>query len=774
MTLLLIHLSDIHISDDESPILARHAQIADAVKNIAYDLTYCVIAVTGDVAYSGTEEQYTAAAEFLEAIRTRLQHTWGDAVPIRFVLVPGNHDCDFQAALPARTSLLRGAAAKDHPSQETIATCTEIQDEFFELREALANEGLTSTDRLNYDYVFEIGPERLVFRCCNTAWLSRLHENPKSLAFPAAVLPDTTRGAALVVTLFHHPYTWLNPDNAHAFRRTIEESSDIILTGHEHDFGERTITGRRGERNLYIEGAPLLPSEDAARSEFNAVLIDTDKRRQKVSHFSWGSGWYTETPPPGLWEEYQVSQLRNRDRYEISEEYRLYLDDPGALLTHPSKRTLTLSDVFVYPDVRKVTLPPTKPGEPLRDDTLLDYIIENGRILITGPDQCGKTSLAKRLFLHFHQKGYVPVLLRGEQTRLFEDAERTYSAIESEYSTQYRAPTQEAYRQLDRRRRVIIIDDTHKLRLARKALSAAIHHLTRFAGQVVLLADDLTHQVSEIVGVGVDGGSTFPHFRIQQFGYVRRNELAERWFALDPTVADDEEVYARKLVEAKRLMDTAIGHNYVPSYPVFILPVLQAHHHNETVDVRASTYGYFYELLIRRALAAGTSREDLDVKLGWLAYIAYAAFDRKLGPMLAERDLRKMHDEYETLYLIPVSFAGLIRDLTECAVLEVDGDKYGFKYPFISYYFVAAYIKDHLTEPAVQTAVVKLSDHIHEEVNANILLFLAHLSKDPFIVNEMMRRAATVFKDSPPARLSVDESPIPQLDKALDDVVYED
>src|ERR1041384_3533166 len=70
-------------------------------------------------------------------------------------------------------------------------------------------------------------------------------------------------------------------------------------------------------------------------------------------------------------------------------------------------------------------------------------------------------------------------------------------------------------------------------------------------------------------------------------------------------------------------------------------------------------------------------------------------------------------------------------------VMDASTGRYRFKYRYIYYYFVASYLRDHITEPDTRTTISQLAQRVYVEENANILLFLAHLSKDPFIIDEM-------------------------------------
>ena len=75
MKLLLIHLSDIHITSDDDAITKRYPQIVNAVKNLDYSLDLCVVVVTGDIAFSGTTEQYFVAFEFFEHLKQLLSQS---------------------------------------------------------------------------------------------------------------------------------------------------------------------------------------------------------------------------------------------------------------------------------------------------------------------------------------------------------------------------------------------------------------------------------------------------------------------------------------------------------------------------------------------------------------------------------------------------------------------------------------------------------------------------------------------------------------------------
>ena len=93
MKLLLLHLSDIHITSDDDVITSRSPQIVNAVKNLDYSLDLCIVVVTGDIAYSGTDDQYFVAFEFFDSLKQHLSDNLSSTphqhpVPIHFIVLP--------------------------------------------------------------------------------------------------------------------------------------------------------------------------------------------------------------------------------------------------------------------------------------------------------------------------------------------------------------------------------------------------------------------------------------------------------------------------------------------------------------------------------------------------------------------------------------------------------------------------------------------------------------------------------------------------------------
>jgi 3',5'-cyclic AMP phosphodiesterase CpdA len=98
MTLRFLHLSDIHFGQEKNGARVTHDNVRNALVRDARELTKkrgraTRILITGDVAYSGKQKEYDAAADWLEKLTQACQCEQETHV----CPIPGNHDCDLDA-----------------------------------------------------------------------------------------------------------------------------------------------------------------------------------------------------------------------------------------------------------------------------------------------------------------------------------------------------------------------------------------------------------------------------------------------------------------------------------------------------------------------------------------------------------------------------------------------------------------------------------------------------------------------------------------------------
>ena len=588
-------------------------------------------------------------------------------------------------------------------------------------------------------------------------------------------------GFNLVVAAFHHPYNWLESNSARSFRDNIESTADLVLTGHEHRATMKTQEGYFGQRNLCVEGGVLQDNKDSTLSDFNVFIFDTNERKRKFGNYRWNGLAYTLTDMSssgdaggGLgWSDYQINDSRVVNLFQISGEMRERLAELGVDLNHRERGPLLLQDVYLYPDLIEMRTRGDRFGRRISADSLIDILEPKSTLIITGDTDSGKTSLAKMLFLALLERGVVPVLLDGTQRPPRGD--RVHGYIDDVFAGQYNPALLDPYRQLDRSSRAVIIDDYDHLQLSSTEKKSFLHRISNALDYVVIFSHDISSDLDELTHPSrlLDSPDNTTHFRIQPFGYAGRNKLTERWMLLGGEVDVSEKTFVQSLARTNDLINTLVGKNYLPSYPVYVLSVLQALDSATPIDITASTHGYFYELFIKASLARGRTSIAFDIIASYLAYVAYQMHVKNVM-VLSDNDLKKIHQGYEDHYDIDRPYSSTKNQLLNQNIFVQVNDMITFKYSYLYNYFLASYLRDHVTESVIRDDISEICHAVHIESNANILLFLAHLCRDPVVIGELLVAAEGLYNTYSPAQLGEDVAFIGDMTQSLPDTIYEE
>lgn len=273
MKAIIIHLSDVHLREGNNECLPKFAHIATALQNEELNLDAIAVVVSGDIAYSGSGPEYkianTCLTRLAEDLRTRMKTD-----NLRFVFVPGNHDCDFSSKDTVREIVIEGVRSGKAADAKMIECCCAVQSQFNSFRDGFPTGKPDNVHSiLHWDYRIAHGNYSIRFNCYNTAWMSVLHEKQGGLHMPDAMFDHSFANERddYVLSVFHHPYNWMPAGSYRRFRTLVEESSDMILTGHEHEADHYHKYSFTGEVNEYLEGAVFQEHGRDDRAGFHAV-----------------------------------------------------------------------------------------------------------------------------------------------------------------------------------------------------------------------------------------------------------------------------------------------------------------------------------------------------------------------------------------------------------------------------------------------------------------------------------------------------------------------
>ncbi|MBK7490848.1 MAG: metallophosphoesterase, partial [Nitrosomonas sp.] len=354
MTVIVLHLSDIHIKTAKDPILQRGGEIASTIFSSLSSASHVFIVVSGDIAFSGEASEYEYTNHFFTQIKEAIQKERN--CPINFILTPGNHDCDFKKNTAARKTLVESMEKQESPEvdESIIRICTNIQNDFFAFREALESCSDVADDLLWRTSRFQVEGKILEFDCLNISWVSKLNEESGRLYFPIKSYPEKKLDHADVrFVVLHHPLNWFNQSIYRPFRSFVRKVANIVISGHEHRGNVGLITDAETDTSAFVEGCVLQGNKsDLTDSSFNMVVLDLELGQFSSTKYNWDGKRYT-ADEEGSWSDYHDLPAKRTNTFIIEKEFQELLDDPGAFFKHHSRTNVGLSDIYVYPDLRK-------------------------------------------------------------------------------------------------------------------------------------------------------------------------------------------------------------------------------------------------------------------------------------------------------------------------------------------------------------------------------------------------------------------------------------
>jgi predicted MPP superfamily phosphohydrolase/GTPase SAR1 family protein len=771
MKILIVHLSDIHLKAKDNSILKNKEKISKAIQNRTMGIDNLFIVISGDIAFSGKDTEYNQAIELLDSIKNSIEKY--SKKKISCIMIPGNHDCYYETKnKKVRETLIKAIQQNGEKAidNEVIAQCCEVQSNFFDLSEFYHDdENTLCSDKLLSVFKYEFDKYNIIFNSYNTSWISQRHEQPGKMYFPIKRYPEDyfNRKSNLTISILHHPFNWQNPENSREFRAHIEKTSDIVLTGHEHISSKSVKDDLEGNYTEYIEGSVLQDSDNGENSEFNVIIIDLKNRNQKILNYKYNGKIYSLIKD-SEWFSYKMYNNTNKEVFEINSKFQEFLNDPGASFTHPQKSELVLDDFFVYPDLKDLKTDKPDNREVLNDilgsDILNKINKSENRILLVGAEKSGKSSLCRILYKHYHDNNYVPIYIDGYRIKSG-SLEEFNKLLDRCCRKQYSDCVLEQFNQLENKKKLLIIDDLHKSRLNIKYRSSLLNNINKYYRNIIITANDL-FKIEEIVYKEEKKEGVFKDYQqleILEFGHLLRSKLVNKWNKIGQEEYVEESDLIRNNDNAKKIIDIIIGKNFVPAHPIFLLTILQTIEAGIPHRLEESAYGYYYDFLIAQGLGKINMRnEEIDAYYNYITELANFFFENKIRE-ISNNDFIRFHNHYCEEYAISVTSDKYLENLIQASILTEIDSSFKFKYKYVYYYFVAKYISNNITEKDIKKRVSRMCKRLYRDEFANIIIFLTHLSKNPFILDEILVNSKTIFSEFTPVKFEKDISNINAL-----------
>lgn len=769
MKVALLHLSDIHFTVAPHDIESRADLIVSAMRSVESDFDACLVLISGDIAYSGHADEYSKADAFFVRVKSTLAALNLKTAP-SLLFAPGNHDCNHSGHSEIRKLLIdryRSNISELAETSDVLGALLSVQQPYatFAASYGMRDDFL---DQVCSTYNYNLDGHTIQVHIYNSALLSQLKNDQASLAFPIHFAERSIKydkASSLSISMIHHPLNWLEANNALRLRTFLEGTSDLLLTGHQHFETAYSKTNRTGESTLYYEGAAL-QDPDSSPSGFNVLCFDLATKRYRSSFCKWNGSIYV--PEEGEWADYKRSESK-APRFINTPSFVEQLNDAGITYSHRFKELVTLSDIFLYPNLQVRNPVSNQKSVTVRSGQTLEYFKGAKRVVVLGTKQSGKSSLAKTLYKDLQgTTGTLPVLAKGTDfaTR---NIERNLKVLWRLVAQQYGDRSVEYFKQEGPGKKTLIVDDWHTTRLNGEAQAVLLEELGNHFERIILIAEDL-FQMQELT-LPEESKKVFlamPHVTIAPFGHVLRGQLIEQWLKMGQEDTIDQKVFIHEVDKAERRVSAVIGRNVLPSQPFVILAILHASEQESSASNQNGAYGYLFEVLITRALAkVSTDISDVDTMYMTLSRLAATQFEQNL-PSLSGAEAARVIEDYARQYAMKLNSISLLKTFVDERILVVNDGNYSFRYSYLYHYFIARnfahQMRENPDDPITRSKIESMTDRIMSDEYTNILMFFVYLTRDPAVMKRLVTNANSMFAGSLPCELGADVEAFGKLD----------
>ncbi len=749
MKIGILHLTDLHIKANDNVAIERTEEIISASRFDLEKAERIYIVITGDIIDKGAIQNYSIATGLLENLKDRLNQL--DSVnSVKFIIVPGNHDCDFKQDNQLRKITIQAMNYNTlGDDTSVIDLCTGIQASFWEFYKKYND---LPDNKLFYQICDKVRDKTVCFNCLNTAWMSQVVEK-EDMFFPIKRFEDkkTLKKGTINISVFHHPMTWFTSsgesNNRKELQQFLEDNSSIILSGHEHESEHKISTEFwSNKETLYFSGH-LFYGNSNNSSGFQILTVELNDKKGIIKPFSWFHDIYKEDN----FKEFILNgEKYNHKRFKHNSEFISDLDKLRIPVSAENKTEVKLSDFYVFPDLES----PESNTKEMDSYYNSEKLISDNKIsvcLIEGENQSGKSSLISMLYKRFVDEDMYPLSIDSRNIKNVNIDLLIKQAFNKQYTSGDTLDL-ERFKQYDKNKKVLLLDNLQLLNFNPRTIRSLVEDFESQFGKVIIMTNTLYGLVAKIEAE-FDELITFT---LRPLGYKKRNQLIENYhrLSLSPHSSTDEQLLSRTK-ESFHQVENVLGDKLMPSYPVFIISILQTLVYAKPTNYEQTSYGYCYHSLIHLALVkkAKVDNEFIDTYFNFLSEFALHLYQTDKGKFVVN-DLEKFFKDYKEEYHVGFTLAKLKETLLKSQLIFIQDDLWQFSYEYIFYFLVARRIAELISTDYGKDAVRNLCSNLHQEKNAKILVFIAHHTKDDFLIEEATFTAMVPFEDIEPITLN--------------------
>lgn len=729
MQFLLMHISDIHFLDENS----YDKKIIDDIVKAMYfarGLDNAIIAISGDLTFEATEEQFIIAELFINDLRKNINSKLGIR-NIQVAVVPGNHDIDLNNCLNASDMF---KITKEKNQKEYIDTEKSRLHNFYVFSKNF--DCFTDNHYIcKKDILF--GNTRIKVNLINTAIFSSKNADQGYHYLPLECINDLRCNADedFIITIMHHPTHWFCMDCKIRLDDVLYKNSDLILLGHEHSPHISTNNSIEGGCIAsFMLGGKLSNKGKWEHSEFYAGIIDTDSRNYHMHHFEYDYNKKIYNDNNGKNIKLERRRANNYGFAPKAEYLKVMFDDTKYSISG------SILDYYVFPEIIHQKDNETKDSKIINDvSEFLNIIKTNKRISILGKDESGKSLLARYLFKCLSEFGFA-IFINGKEIinrdyeRMIKKAfEDIYSDSRSDY---------DRFRQADKEDRILVVDNFETIDTEKYA--DFLDFIEGFFGIIVKTEkDSIQFNMLERIKQRRQQ-EQYQVYNICPFYLIQRRKLIESVVKI--SLSNQPALYDRVV---RNLLDSVNRQKKVFSTsPAFIICFTRYYciNANESIQNDGNIFSKVFEANIVSLIYPNTTKMHVDKIFILLDKIAYTIYKSRKHPLNISC-ITDIVEKYNYEYGSDVGVKRLLDILLKSNILYEEGNDYGFINKNHFTYFVAREIKRKCQDENDYTDFDYILKYSYKEIYSDIILFITFITDNLSMIRRIIKCAEESVKD---------------------------
>jgi len=287
MKILFLHISDAHFEEDTrctGKIIDAQVQALNSIENF----DSCFIMFSGDLAYSGKENEYKNVSKYLGRLWKKIREKFNIYNSVSTRVVPGNHDMNFNGVKRDRSEIR--IMLNEGTAEELVGPELQKFEEFYK---CAGFYNCFVTNKLCDCKIYTIAGKRIQINLINSELFSScndsIHDDDKGLHYlPASVWENIIRkkDVDFVLTMSHRGPEWFDWSTCQAFKKHLFGNADIFLYGHEH-FDE--VQNMCKKDNTLLKSIAQGLDFAGNHISFTTLLVDLETNQIQTKKFAWDS-----------------------------------------------------------------------------------------------------------------------------------------------------------------------------------------------------------------------------------------------------------------------------------------------------------------------------------------------------------------------------------------------------------------------------------------------------------------------------------------------------